>query len=156
LNADAPSTKNLLRGVISDIRYKRLQRQQHQFPDEAAVLSARLASALEPMLLSHDSDEPYVGASNAGQSPNTWSDWYSKWQDMFLEALKFKARLALDTEFFEYRWAIPPMEFQSEQMESIDPRQDAEGRKVFMSLLPAIVAPDRNDLVLSKSVVVLQ
>jgi len=74
---------------------------------------------------------------------------------MFLESLELKARLALDTDFVEYRWPNAGSDFNYDKMECIDPRQSVDGRRITIALLPAIIAPDRRELVLSKSIVVL-
>lgn len=137
------------------MRFQLLEDQRSGFPNEAADLAIKLGGVLRPMLIRHDIEDQQIGAPNIGEAGNTWNNWRSKMQDLFLECLELKALQKLDGDFVEYRYPITGMECQDQFMEFFDPRQRPEGRLVYVAFLPTIIAPDRM-VVLSRGVVIPQ
>lgn len=147
---------NLKENLVSDLRYRSLQSQRAEFSQHAMGLATKLASALGPMFVKHNTEDPHIGMPNIGQSPDTWTRWNMKMCDMWLACLHFKAQLELDPEYFHYSWPQGGSDYDSNWMQCNDPRQIPEGEKIYFAFLPAIIAPDRNGLVLFKAIVVVQ
>jgi hypothetical protein len=90
-----------------------------------------------------------------GQPPKVWEEWRSHMHQMFAKYLQLKASLEVDSELFKYKWPIPNNIFNKEIMVPgiLGKSIGAEHRKVLVTLLPGITAPDRSGSVISNALV---